>query len=151
MLGDILFALHGGDGAVSGSGNDLTQGLDADIAGSVNAGDVGAHALVGLDVAVLHVQDALEHTGGLLAGEAEQTEEAVFLVSLQDLDLAGHGVLDGDLAQQLAAADLEDLGVAHDIELGVQSWKGTDGHLSFQACGFPHYCRCILCGDEQVD
>ena len=55
-----MLSLHSSDSAVSSSSNDLTQGLHTDIASSEDAGDVGVHVVISLDIAVLGINDALE-------------------------------------------------------------------------------------------
>ena len=119
LSADILVALHGGDGAVGAGCHHLTQGGHPHVAGGKYTGDVGTHTLVGLDVAALHVQNAVEHPGGLFAGEAEQAEEAVLLIGMEHRLLAGLGVLQDDLAEQLIAAHVLHLFIAQNVDLGL--------------------------------
>ena len=75
MLRYRLFSLHSCNGAVSGSRNNLTQCLYADISSGKYTRDIGVHVVVGLDLSVVHIKHSLEElASGIVADEAEQAE-----------------------------------------------------------------------------
>lgn len=123
-----MLCLHGGDRAVSGGGDDLTQALDADIAGGEHAGDIRAHIGIGDDIAVVHLHNAIKKLGvGLVADEAEQTEHAVLLVGMDDGLLAGLDIAEGHRVQQALAVHALNDAVPDKGDFGVGKRLLLDG------------------------
>ena len=77
---------------------------------------------------MLHIQHTLEELGvGVVADEAEQTEQTVVLVRLHLGQLAGLGILHRHGAQQLVAVHLHHHAVPHEGDLGVGKGLLLDG------------------------
>ena len=64
----ILLRIVNGGGSVGYGGDDLAEGLDADVSHSENTGDRGAGGLVGFDIAVIIYTGLLEQDGGFPRG-----------------------------------------------------------------------------------
>ena len=123
-LADVLLALHSGDSAVCAGGDDLTERSDANVAGGVNAGDVGLHLLVGVDITglFLHVKDAFKHTGGLSSGEAEQAEETVIDELIDEAEEAEKTVVDTLIGEAVEKKEKAKV-IGHGGTIGVDMEK----------------------------